>query len=50
LFETALTFALHPVCDPAGLLADRISRRWLMAGAEALRPPLAAILVLICLD
>jgi predicted MFS family arabinose efflux permease len=44
-----LPFVLFAI--PAGMLADRISRRWLMAGAEALRAAaLLAVLVLIGLD
>src|SRR6201996_3218028 len=46
--QTALTLPFVLFAIPAGLLADRLSRRWLMAGAEALRAlALAAILVLI---
>ncbi|NVN86524.1 MAG: MFS transporter [Rhodopseudomonas sp.] len=37
LLQTALTLPFVLFAIPAGLLADRISRRWLMAGAEALR-------------
>jgi predicted MFS family arabinose efflux permease len=48
LLQTALTLPFILFAIPAGLLADRISRRWLMAGAEALRAAsLLAILVLI---
>ena len=48
--QTALTLPFILFAIPAGLLADRISRRKLMAGAEALRAAaLAAILVLIAL-
>lgn len=48
LLQTALTLPFILFAIPAGLLADRISRRWLMAGAEALRAAaLTAILVLI---
>src|SRR5271170_8376712 len=44
LLQTALTLPFVLFAIPAGLLADRISRRWLMAGAEALRAvALAAI-------
>src|SRR6478609_611470 len=51
LLQTALTLPFILFAIPAGLLADRISRRWLMAGAEALRAAaLAGILVLIWLD
>src|SRR5258708_3153730 len=50
LLQTALTLPFILFAIPAGLLADRISRRWLMAGAEALRAAsLLAILVLIWL-
>src|SRR5438552_8904546 len=37
LLQTALTLPFVLFAIPAGLLADRISRRSLMAGAEALR-------------
>ena len=37
LLQTALTLPFILFAIPAGLLADRISRRYLMAGAEALR-------------
>src|ERR1700743_1585175 len=48
LLQTALTLPFILFAIPAGLLADRISRRWLMAGAEAFRAgALVAILVLI---
>jgi predicted MFS family arabinose efflux permease len=48
LLQTALTLPFVLFAIPAGLLADRMSRRWLMAGAEALRAAaLAAILLLI---
>jgi predicted MFS family arabinose efflux permease len=51
LLQTALTLPFILFAIPAGLLADRISRRLLMAGAEALRATaLLAILVLIGLD
>ena len=47
LLQTALTLPFILFAIPAGLLADRISRRFLMAGAEALRAAaLAAILLL----
>jgi predicted MFS family arabinose efflux permease len=50
LLQTALTLPFILFAIPAGLLADRISRRWLMAGAEALRAvALLAILLLIWL-
>src|SRR5665213_2494183 len=48
LLQTALTLPFILFAIPAGLLADRISRRHLMAGAEALRAvALVAILLLI---
>src|SRR6202790_5056453 len=48
LLQTALTLPFILFAIPAGLLADRISRRWLMAGAEALRAAaLTGILVLV---
>jgi predicted MFS family arabinose efflux permease len=48
LLQTALTLPFILFAIPAGMLADRISRRWLMAGAEALRAAaLLAILILI---
>src|SRR5438309_7134322 len=48
--QTALTLPFILFAIPAGLLADRISRRWLMAGAEGLRAAaLLAILMLIWL-
>ena len=48
LLQTALTLPFVLFAIPAGLLADRISRRSLMAGAEALRAAaLLAILALI---
>src|SRR5258707_2834530 len=37
LLQTALTLPFILFAIPAGLLADRISRRWLMAGLEGLR-------------
>jgi len=50
LLQTALTLPFVLFAIPAGLLADRLSRRWLMAGAEALRAAaLLAILALIVL-
>src|SRR3984885_40060 len=50
LLQTALTLPFILFAIPAGLLADRISRRWLMAGSEALRAAsLLAILGLIWL-
>lgn len=51
LLQTALTLPFVLFAIPAGLLADRLPRRWLMAGAEALRAAaLLAILILIALD
>ena len=51
LLQTALTLPFVLFAIPAGLLADRISRRWLMAGSEALRAlALFAILALIALN
>ncbi len=51
LLQTALTLPFILFAIPAGLLADRFSRRWLMAGSEALRAAaLMAILILIWLD
>ncbi|MBV8925252.1 MAG: MFS transporter [Bradyrhizobium sp.] len=48
LLQTALTLPFILFAIPAGLLADRISRRKLMAGSEALRATaLAGILALI---
>lgn len=48
--QTALTLPFILFAIPAGLLADRMSRRLLMAGAEAVRAAaLAAILLLIWL-
>ena len=50
LLQTALTLPFVLIAIPAGLLADRMSRRWLMAGSEALRAvALVAILLLIWL-
>jgi predicted MFS family arabinose efflux permease len=37
LLQTSLTLPFVLFAIPAGLMADRLSRRWLMAGAEALR-------------
>src|SRR5437868_9431438 len=46
--QTALTLPFILFAIPAGLLDDRISRRWLMAGAEGLRAvALLAILLMI---
>src|SRR6201992_4190792 len=51
LLQTALTLPFILFAIPAGLLSDRISRRWLMAGAEALRAvALLATLALIWFD
>jgi len=51
LLQTALTLPFILFAIPAGLLADRFSRRRLMAGAEALRAvALLGILTLIGLD
>jgi predicted MFS family arabinose efflux permease len=51
LLQTALTLPFVLFAIPAGLLADRLSRRWLMAGAETLRAlALFAILLLIRFD
>ena len=48
ILQTALTLPFILFAIPAGLLADRIARRWLMAGSEALRAmALIAILILI---
>src|SRR5271167_4447481 len=48
LLQTALTLPFILFAIPAGLLTDRISRRWLMAGSEGLRAlALLVILVLI---
>jgi predicted MFS family arabinose efflux permease len=50
LLQTALTLPFILFAIPAGLLADRISQRYLMAGAEALRAAaLATTLLLIWL-
>jgi predicted MFS family arabinose efflux permease len=51
LLQTTLTLPFILFAIPAGLLADRISRRWLMAGAEGLRAAaLLGILLLIWLN
>src|SRR6476660_3809091 len=48
LLQTALTLPFILFAIPAGLIADRVSRRFVMAGSEALRAAaLAAILLLI---
>src|SRR6201987_10733 len=50
LLQTALTLPFILFAIPAGLLTDRMSRRVLMAGAEALRAvALAAVLGLLWL-
>src|SRR5437879_13391613 len=51
LLQTALTLPFVLFAIPAGLLADRLSRRWLMAGSEALRAlAMLAVLALILFD
>src|SRR5476649_2057274 len=51
LLQTALTLPFILFAIPAGLLTDRISRRWLMGGSEALRAAaLVGILILIWLN
>src|SRR2546423_12980982 len=51
LLQTALTLPFILFATPSGLLADRFSRRWLMAGSEAMRAAaLAGILLLIWLN
>src|SRR5476649_552901 len=51
LLQTALTLPFILFAIPAGMMADRISRRWLMAGAEALRATaLLGVLALIWLE
>jgi predicted MFS family arabinose efflux permease len=47
LLQTALTLPFVLVAIPAGLLADRISRRALMAGAEGLRAAALTTIVLL---
>lgn len=47
VLQTALTLPFVLFAIPAGLLADRMSRRWLMAGSEALRA--AALLTILML-
>jgi predicted MFS family arabinose efflux permease len=50
LLQTALTLPFILFAIPAGLLADRFSRRWLMTGSEGLRAvALLGILMLIWL-
>ena len=51
LLQTALTLPFILFAIPAGLMADRLSRRWLMTSAEALRAAaLTIILALIWFD
>src|SRR3982074_2146546 len=51
LLQTALTLPFILFAIPAGLLADRISRRSLMAGSEALRAmALLGVLALVGAD
>jgi MFS family permease len=47
LLQTALTLPFLLFAIPAGLMADRLPRRWLMAGAEILRA--LCLLVLLAL-
>src|SRR5580704_17652681 len=47
MLQTALNLPFVLFAIPAGLLADRTSRRWLMAGSEALRA--VALLVILSL-
>src|SRR3954469_22874562 len=47
VLQTALTLPFILFAIPAGLLADRISRRALMAGSEALRALALATIVLL---
>src|SRR2546423_10478983 len=47
LLQTALTLPFILFAIPAGLLADRISRRWVMAGSEALRAAALAVILLL---
>ena len=48
LLQTALTLPFVLFAIPAGLMADRMARRRLMAGAEALRAgALLAVLILL---
>src|SRR2546430_16039604 len=50
LLQTALTLPFILFAIPSGLLADRFSLRWLMAGSEAIRSPtLAGTLLVIWL-
>src|SRR4029079_10267713 len=46
LLQTALTLPFILFAIPAGFLADRISRRWLMAGAGALGAAALALILL----
>src|SRR5207302_5579814 len=49
--QTALTLPFILFAIPAGMIADRMSRRWLMAGAEELRAvALLGVLALIGLN
>jgi predicted MFS family arabinose efflux permease len=51
LLQTALTLPFVLFAIPAGMMADRLSRRWLMAGAEAMRAmALLGVLALIGLN
>src|ERR1700740_1158434 len=51
LLQTALTLPFVLFAIPAGLLTDRMSRRWLIASAGALRAlALAAILALVAFN
>src|ERR1700681_611806 len=51
LLQTALTLPFILFAIPSGLMADRLSRRWLMTSAEALRAAaLVVILMLIWFD
>jgi predicted MFS family arabinose efflux permease len=47
LLQTALTLPFILLAIPAGLLADRVSRRRVMAGSEALRAAALATIVLL---
>src|SRR5437762_3309366 len=47
LLQTALTLTFILFAIPAGLLADRMSRRFLMAGSEALRAAALAMILLL---
>ncbi|MFZ0766890.1 MAG: MFS transporter, partial [Bradyrhizobium sp.] len=46
LLQTALTLPFILFAIPAGLMADRLSRRWLMTSAEALRAVALAIILM----